>query len=158
MTGTPATLVLTRAGVAFTEHGYAADAADAAVPYGEQAARQLGVDPRRVFKTLLVEVDRRLVVAIVPVACQLALKRLAAAVGGKRAEMAAPAVAERATGYVVGGISPLGQRRRLQTVLDVSARSLPTVYVSGGRRGLQLELEPDDLIELTGATVAPVSR
>lgn len=156
MVGTRATAALTRAGVAFAEHSYAVQSA--ASSYGEQAALQLGVDPRRIFKTLLAATDRTLVVAVVPVAGQLSLKALAAAVGGKRAEMAEPAAAERATGYVVGGISPLGQRRRLPTVVDASAADHPTVYVSGGRRGLQVELDPADLIALTDAHVAAVTR
>ncbi|MBA2739453.1 MAG: Cys-tRNA(Pro) deacylase [Nocardioidaceae bacterium] len=156
MRSTPATAALTRAGVGFVERTYS-HLADG-TSYGEQAARALGVDPRQLFKTLLVQVDQRLVVALVPVAGQLDLKALAAAVGGKRGQLAAPAVAERATGYVVGGISPLGQRRRLTTVVDDSATAHPTVWVSGGRRGLQLELAPDDLIALTDAVVAPVSR
>ena len=115
--------------------------------FGEEAAAALGVDVARVFKTLLADVDGALWVAVVPVGGQLDLKALAAAAGGKRAAMADPAAAERATGYVVGGISPLGQRRRH-----------PTVYVSGGRRGLDIELSPADLVALTEARTAPVSR
>ncbi len=156
MTGTRATAALARAGVAFTEHTYAP--ASGATSYGEDAARQLGVDPSRVFKTLVAQADGRLVVAVVPVARQLDLKALATAAGAKRAQLAEPATAERATGYVVGGISPLGQRRRLHTVVDASAGAHPTIHVSGGRRGLQIELAPTDLVALTGASVAPVSR
>ena len=154
--GTPATATLDRAGVAFTLHPYDHDPATES--YGLEAAGQLGLDPAAVLKTLVAEVDGHLVVGLVPVSGQLDLKRLAAAVGGKRAAMAEPAVAERVTGYVVGGISPLGQRRRLPTVVDESVRGLPTVYVSAGRRGLDVGLAPDDLVELLGATVAPVGR
>jgi len=142
--------------VSFAEHSYAVQSA--ASSHGERAAVALGVDPRRIFKTLLVATDGTLVVAVVPVAAQLSLKALAATVGGKRAEMAEPAAAERATGYVVGGISPLGQRRRLPTVVDASAADHPTIYVSGGRRGLQVELDPADLIALTDARVAALTR
>lgn len=154
--GTPATVALERAGVAFTTHAYTHD--PAAASYGLEAAEQLGLDPRAVLKTLLAEVDGRLVVAIVPVAGQLDLKALAAAVGGKRATMADPALAERVTGYVVGGISPLGQRKRLETVLDVSATALPVVYVSGGRRGLDIGLAPADMVRLLQARTAPIGR
>ena len=142
--GTPATVALERAGVAFTRHAYEHD--PAATSYGMEAAEVLGLDPATVFKTLLAEVDGRLVVAVVPVTGQLDLKALAAAVGGKRAAMADPVVAERSTGYVVGGISPIGQRRRLTTVLDATALDQQTVYVSGGKRGLDLGLDPRDLV------------
>lgn len=138
------------------EHDPAAVAAGLA--YGVEAARALGVDPASVFKTLLAVVDGAPTVAVVPVEARLDLKALAAAVGGKRAEMADPAVAERVTGYVVGGISPLGQRRSLPTVVDSSAVARPTVLVSAGRRGLDVELAPADLVRLTGAVVAPVAR
>lgn len=154
--GTPATVALTRAGVSFTEHTYEHD--PAAPSYGLEAAAALGLEPATVFKTLLAEVDGDLVVGIVPVTGQLDLKTLAAAVGGKKATMADPAVAERATGYVVGGISPLGQKRRLRTVLDASADEHAVVYVSGGRRGLDLGLAPADLARLTEAVRAPISR
>jgi Cys-tRNA(Pro)/Cys-tRNA(Cys) deacylase len=123
-----------------------------------EAAVALGLDPAQVFKTLLAEVDGRLVVAVVPVDRSLDLKALAAAVAGKRAVMAEPAAAERATGYVIGGISPLGQRRRLPTVVDASALEWPTVLVSAGRRGLDVELTPGDLVRLTAAVTAPVAR
>ncbi|MFI1579295.1 Cys-tRNA(Pro) deacylase [Embleya sp. NPDC020630] len=154
--GTPATVALTREGVAFTTHAYTHDP-DAA-SYGEEAATVLGVPAERVFKTLLADVDGALTVAVVPVAGRLDLKALAAAVGGKRAAMADPAAAERATGYVLGGISPLGQKRRHPTVVDTSVLALETVYVSAGRRGLEIELAPADLIRLTGAVTAPVGR
>ncbi|TDC26022.1 Cys-tRNA(Pro) deacylase [Streptomyces sp. 8K308] len=154
--GTPATVAASRAGVPFTLHAYEHDPAVGS--YGEEAARVLGVDPGRVFKTLVAEVDGELVVALVPVSASLGLKALAAAVGGKRAAMAEPAAAERATGYVRGGISPLGQRRRLRTVVDGSAVDLASVFVSAGRRGLEIELAPADLIRLTGAVSAPITR
>ena len=153
---TPATAALTRAGVAFTEHTYAHD--PGAASYGLEAAAALGLAPEQVFKTLMVSVDGRLVVGMVPVSGQLDLKAVAAAVGGKRAALADPAAAERATGYVVGGISPVGQRRPHSTVLDATALSYGTVYVSGGRRGLDLGLSPGDLVRVTGAVVAPIAR
>ena len=152
---TPAVRALVAAGIAFTEHPYAHDPAHPS--YGLEAAEALGLDPASVFKTLLASVDDRLVVAVVPVTGSLDLKALAGAVGGKRAAMADPAQAERATGYVLGGISPLGQKRRLTTVVDASASALPVVYVSGGRRGLDVGLAPAELVRLTQATVAPVA-
>ncbi|MFH8292111.1 Cys-tRNA(Pro) deacylase [Streptomyces sp. NPDC018059] len=154
--GTPATVALTAAGTAFTVHAYEHDPAHPS--YGEEAAQAMGVSPDRVFKTLVAEVDGELTVAVVPVAGSLDLKALAAAVGGKRAAMADPAAAERTTGYVRGGISPLGQRKRLRTVLDDSASAHATICVSAGRRGLEVELAPGDLAELTGAVLAPVGR
>jgi Cys-tRNA(Pro)/Cys-tRNA(Cys) deacylase len=154
--GTPATVALDRAGTAYSLHAYEHD--PAAASYGLEAAERLGLDPGAVFKTLLADVDGRLAVGIVPVTHQLDLKALAAAVGAKRASMAEPAAAERATGYVVGGISPLGQRKRLPTVLDASALDLATVYVSGGKRGLDLGLAPADLVSLTDASVAAIAR
>ena len=154
--GTPATVALGRAGVAFTAHAYEHDPRAAA--YGMEAAEKLGLDPDRVFKTLLATVDGTLAVAIVPVALQLDLKALAQALGGKRAEMADPAVAERKTGYVVGGISPIGQKTTLATVLDDSAILCETIFVSGGRRGLDLELAPDDLLAVTAGRYAPIAR
>jgi Cys-tRNA(Pro)/Cys-tRNA(Cys) deacylase len=154
--GTPATVALTRAGITFTEHAYVHD--PGAASYGTEAASALGLDPARVLKTLLTTVDGRLVVGIVPVTGQLDLKALATAVGGRRASMADPSDAERATGYVVGGISPVGQRRAHPTVLDESALAHATVYVSGGRRGLDLGLAPADLVRVTGALVAPIGR
>lgn len=154
--GTPATVALTRAGVAFTTHAYEHD--PTADSFGLEAAEALGLPPQRVLKTLFAAVDGRLVVGIVPVSQQLDLKAVAAAVGGKRAQMADPAAAERASGYVVGGISPLGQKRRHPTVLDESALEHDVVYVSGGRRGLDLGLAPADLVRLTGATIAPIAR
>jgi Cys-tRNA(Pro)/Cys-tRNA(Cys) deacylase len=154
--GTPATVALTRAGVPFTAHVYEHD--PAAASYGLEAAEALGLEPATVFKTLLADVDGELVVGIVPVTGQLDLKALAAAVGGKKAVMADPAVAERVTGYVVGGISPIGQKRQLRTVLDETAEAHPTVFVSGGRRGLDLGLAPADLARVTRATRAGIAR
>ena len=154
--GTPATVALARAKVAFTAHPYEHD--PKAASYGLEAAEALGLDPGRVFKTLFVSVDGRLVVGVVPVSGRLDLKAVATAVGGKKAAIADPAEAERATGYVVGGISPFGQRRAHPTVLDVSALDHATVFVSGGKRGLDLEVAPDDLVTLTRAIVAPIAR
>jgi Cys-tRNA(Pro)/Cys-tRNA(Cys) deacylase len=154
--GTPATVALTAAGIPFIEHAYHHD--PATTNYGLEAANALGLDPDRVFKTLLAEVDGRLVVGIVPVTGKLDLKALAAAVGGKRAEMADPALAERKTGYVVGGISPIGQKTRLPTVLDETAELWDTIYVSGGRRGFDIELAPADLVRVTNSIVADIAK
>jgi len=154
--GTPATVALDAAGVPFTVHEYAHD--PAAASYGAEAAEAMGVSPDRVFKTLLAETDGALAVAVVPVSGQLDLKALAAALGTKRAAMADPAAAERSTGYVVGGISPLGQRRRLRTVVDSGALAHPTVFVSAGKRGTEVELAPADLVRLTAALTAPIAR
>jgi Cys-tRNA(Pro)/Cys-tRNA(Cys) deacylase len=152
--GTPATALLAKQGVAHRVHSYDHGAGQA---YGPEAAERLGLDPERVFKTLVAEVDGALTVGIVPVSATLDLKALAGAVGGKRARMADVAVAERATGYVAGGISPLGQRKRLATVVDASAQQWETVYCSGGRRGLEIELAPADLVRLCGARVATIA-
>lgn len=159
-TGTPATALLVARGVPHTVHEYHHDATahERGLGYGVEAAEALGVAPERVFKTLVAQVDAQLVVAVVPVDRQLDLKALAAAVGGKKAAMADVAAAERSSGYVRGGISPLGQRRALRTVVDASATALPTVLVSGGRRGLDVELAPDDLVRLTGAVTAVLAR
>ncbi len=123
-----------------------------------EAAELLGLEPARVFKTLVAEVDGELVVGIVPVTATLDLKALAAALGAKRAHMADPALAQRATGYVLGGISPIGQKKRHRTVLDTSADEWPSIYVSGGRRGLDLELAVEDLVAVTGALRADIAR
>ena len=154
--GTPATTALTRLGVAFGVHPYEHD--PAAASYGREAAAALSVPPGQVFKTLLVEADRGLAVGIVPVDRSLDLKALAAALGVKKVAMADPAAAERSTGYVVGGISPIGQKKRLPTVLDQSASGFDVVYVSGGRRGLDLSLSPADLVAATGAVLAVIAR
>lgn len=154
--GTPATTALSTAGVEFTVHDYDHDPRSDS--YGGEAAAALGISAGRVFKTLLADVDGTLTVAVVPVSGQLDLKALARAVGGRKAAMADPHAAERATGYVLGGISPLGQKRTHPTVVDESALDHPTVYVSAGRRGLEVELAPADLVRLTGAVTAPVGR
>lgn len=153
--GTPATALLVSGRVAHELHPYEHD--PRASSYGAEAAAALGVEPARLFKTLVASVDGKLAVGVVPVTGSLDLKALAAALGGKRAAMADPAAAERATGYVTGGISPLGHRSRLPVVLDTSAADWPTVFVSAGRRGLQVELAPADLARLASATVAPIA-
>ncbi|MBT2453902.1 Cys-tRNA(Pro) deacylase [Streptomyces sp. ISL-86] len=154
--GTPAIAALTSAGAEFTTHAYEHDPAHPS--YGEEAAQAMGVSPTQVFKTLVTEVDGVLTVAVVPVSGTLDLKALATALGAKRATMADPALAERTTGYVLGGISPLGQRKCLRTVLDASAAAHPTICVSAGRRGLEVELSPTTLTTLTEATLAPIAR
>ncbi|MGB3257639.1 MAG: Cys-tRNA(Pro) deacylase [Ornithinimicrobium sp.] len=154
--GTPATLALEAAGIDYVVRAYEHD--PGAGSYGGEAARALGVDPAQVFKTLLAQTDTGLVVGIVPVSGTLDLKALAAAVGRKKAAMADPSDAERSTGYVVGGISPIGQRKVLPTVLDDSARGHATILVSGGRRGLDLELAPGALVEITRGQYAPIAR
>jgi Cys-tRNA(Pro)/Cys-tRNA(Cys) deacylase len=148
--GTPAIVAAERAGIAFTLHDYVHD--PKADSYGLEAAEKLGLDPVRVFKTLVADVDGTLTVAIVPVGAQLDLKAL-----GKRVTMADVRLAERTTGYVTGGISPLGQRKRLPTVLDESALAFETIHVSAGRRGLEIELAPSDLLALTGADARPIA-
>ena len=154
--GTPATVALAAAGIPFTAHAYEHDPANR--NFGEEAATVLGLDPEQVFKTLVADVDGGLVVAIVPVTGKLDLRALAAAVGGKHAAMADPARAQRKTGYVVGGISPIGQKTPLTTVLDETAELFDTVFVSGGKRGFDLELAPADLITVTSALIAPIAR
>ncbi len=155
MAGTPATVALTAAGIPFTVHAYDHD--PAAASYGLEAAEALGVEPDRVFKTLLADTELGLVVGVVPVTGMLDLKALAAAVGAKRATMADPAVAERKTGYVVGGISPIGQKTRLRTVLDETAQLWDTVFVSGGKRGMDVELSPTDLLAVTAGELAAIA-
>jgi Cys-tRNA(Pro)/Cys-tRNA(Cys) deacylase len=154
---TPAVRMLEQARVPHTLHPYDPEHPDAQ-GYGEAAVAALGADPRQVFKTLVTQVDGALTVAVVPVSGTLDLKALAAAVGGRKATMADPADAERTTGYVRGGISPLGQRRPLPTVVDDSALGFPTVLVSAGKRGLQVELPPAELVRLTRARTAPIGR
>jgi Cys-tRNA(Pro)/Cys-tRNA(Cys) deacylase len=153
---TPATVALDAAGIPFTPHAYEHDAAN--TNFGLEAAEVLGVDPGQVFKTLMTDVDGQLVVGIVPVSGKLDLKALAAAVGGRKAEMADPRLAERRTGYVVGGISPIGQKLQHTTVLDETAELYDTVFVSGGRRGFDIELAPADLVRATMAIVAAIGR
>ena len=152
--GTPATAALAAAGVPFVLHPYTHD--PSAASYGSEAAEALGIDPSRVFKTLMVEVEGKLAVGIVPVSGTLDLKAFAAALGAKKAAMADPTAAQRRTGYVLGGISPLGQRLPSPTVLDSSAVGLQTLLVSGGKRGLDIELAPADLVRLTQAVTAPI--
>jgi Cys-tRNA(Pro)/Cys-tRNA(Cys) deacylase len=154
--GTPATTALTRAGIPFGVHPYEHD--PAAPSYGLEAAEALGVPAEQVFKTLLVEGERGLAVGVVPVSQTLDLKAVASALGVKKVGMARPEDAERSSGYVVGGISPVGQKRALPTVVDESALAFPRVYVSGGRRGLDLSLSPADLVRVTSATTAAIAR
>ena len=154
---TPAIHAAKRAALTFQVHAYVHD--PRATAYGEEAATALGLPPERVFKTLVVSLEGSgLAVAVVPVSGLLDMKRCAAVLGAKKCEMADKGDAERATGYVPGGISPLGQKRRLRTLIDASARAFPTLYVSAGRRGLEIELAPEDLARLTGGTFADISR
>jgi Cys-tRNA(Pro)/Cys-tRNA(Cys) deacylase len=153
--GTPATALLGKLGIAHSVHAYEHDPRYGS--YGIEAAEALGVAPDQVFKTLVAEVDGELTIGVVPVTGQLDLKALAAAAGGKKASMAAAAQAERATGYVTGGISPLGHRRRIPVVVDSSALGAATVYCSAGRRGLEIALAPADLVRAAGAVVAPIA-
>ena len=159
-TATPALRALAAAGVQHTVRSYEHDAAAAAAAggFGPEAAAALGVDAQRVLKTLVVDVDGALAVAVLPVGERLDLKAAAVALGGRRAALADPQRAQKATGYVVGGISPLGQRRALPTVVDAAAAAHPTVLVSAGRRGLDVELAPGDLVAATSAVVAPIAR
>jgi Cys-tRNA(Pro)/Cys-tRNA(Cys) deacylase len=152
--GTPATVLLTAQRIPHSLHPY--DVSPDAPNYGALVAEALGIAPAEVFKTLVAEVDGALTVAVVPVTGDLDLKALAHAAGGKRAALADRAAAERSSGYVRGGISPLGQRKRLPTFVDASATGLDRMYVSAGRRGLQVALAPDDLIRLTGAIVSQI--
>lgn len=153
--GTTATIALERAKIPFSLHEYAHDPRHDS--YGLEASQALGVPPERVFKTLVAEVDGALTVGVLPVHRQLDLKALAVAVGGKKAVMAEVSAAERATGFVAGGISPVGQRRRLPVVVDESALALGTMFCSAGRRGLEIEIAPADLIKAAGATVAAIA-
>ncbi len=153
--GTPAIVLLGKQKVTHRVHEYEHDPRSAS--FGTEASELLGLPAERVFKTLVAEVDGTLTIGVVPVAGQLDLKALAAAVGGKRAKMAEVAAAERATGYVAGGISPLGHRKRLPVVVDSSATGFDTIFCSGGRRGLEIELAPADLVRLADATVAPIA-
>ena len=156
MPSTPATVALKAAGIPFTEHAYEHDPANR--NFGQEAATVLGLEPEQVFKTLMVDVDGSLTVAVVPVTGKLDLGALAAAAHGKRAAMADPAVAERKTGYLVGGISPIGQKTSLPTVLDETAELFDTVFVSGGKRGFDIELAPSDLVAITSAIVSAIAR
>lgn len=152
---TPATAALVAAGIPFAEHAYAHD--PSVTDYGAEAASVLGVEADRVFKTLVVEVDGALAIAVVPVSGKVDLKAFAAALGGKRGAMADPALAERKTGYIVGGISPVGQKAALRTVIDETAQLWDTVYVSGGKRGFDIELAPQDLLRATGGLFADIA-
>lgn len=154
--GTPATVLLDRVGIAYEVRAYEHD--PRATNYGTEAAAALDVEPGQVFKTLLIDTDQGLGVAVVPVDTLVDLKAAAAVLGAKKATMADPHLAERTTGYVVGGISPLGQRKLLPTVVDVSAQGQPTILVSGGRRGLDLQLAPDALVALLDASYADIAR
>ena len=155
---TPAIEAARRAGVAHQVHAYEHDPS-AGSAYGLEAAEKLGVAQERVFKTLVVSLDQRqLAVAVVPVAARLSMKHMATAMGGKKAAMADPAAVQRATGYVLGGVSPLGQKKRLPTVVDASATRQATMLVSAGRRGLELELATEDLLRLTGGRVAALCQ
>ncbi|MGA1837631.1 Cys-tRNA(Pro) deacylase [Herbiconiux sp. 11R-BC] len=153
---TAATQALTRAGIPFTPHVYTHDAA--ATDFGAEAARELGVEPARVFKTLMVETDGGLGIGIVSVQDQLDLKALATELGAKKAAMADKALAERKSGYVVGGISPVGQKTRLPTVVDSAALEFATVFVSGGRRGFDIEIAPTALLEAVAGRTAVIRR
>lgn len=152
---TPAVLALEAASIEFSIHEY--ERGDDLRDFGREAAEALDLDPDQVFKTLVVLADTELVVAVVPVSCQLSMKRTAAAIGAKKVVMSDPAVAERSSGYIVGGISPIGQRKRLRTVVDESAELFDTIYVSGGRRGMDIGLAPSDLVAVTAAVVAPIT-
>ncbi len=153
---TPVTTALIDAGITFTLYPY--EHHDDNTNFGEEAVRAIGADPNQVFKTLIADVGGQLVVAVLPVARQLDLKALATEFGAKKASMADPQVAARSSGYVVGGISPIGQRTQLPTVLDASADDFETIYVSAGRRGLQVELAPAHLRAITDARSVPIAH
>jgi len=153
---TPAINMARKAGIEYRLHEYTHD--PNCDSYGEEAAAKLGVPEQQMFKTLVVSLDGKgLAVGIVPVSSRLSLKQLARAAGAKKATLAEPAAVERATGYVLGGVSPLGQKKRLKTLIDGSAQAFPRIYVSAGRRGLEIELDPVDLARLTGAVFAPLA-
>ncbi|GAA3903869.1 Cys-tRNA(Pro) deacylase [Halomonas cibimaris] len=153
---TPAVDAARKAGIAFTTHTYVHEPGVSS--YGLEAAEKLGVAPEQIFKTLVASLDgKRLAVGIVPVERRLGLKQIARAAGAKKAAMAAPEEVERATGYVLGGVSPLGQKKRLPTFIDASAEALGAIYVSAGRRGLDIALAPADLAALTAADFVPLA-
>lgn len=159
MAATRATAALDAAGVSYLLHAYDHDPANS--NYGAEAVAALGIEADRMFKTLVVDIGQQhseLAVAVVPVSCQLSLKQFAQAVGAKRSAMAAPAVVERSTGYVLGGVSPLGQKVSLTTVIDETAQLWETIFVSAGRRGLDIEVSPLALAELAGARFADIAR
>ncbi|HDZ37991.1 MAG TPA: Cys-tRNA(Pro) deacylase [Marinobacter sp.] len=154
---TPGIYAISKAGISHKVHEYEHDPASAG--YGHEAAEKMGVDPARVFKTLVVTVDgKTLVVGVVPVTGMLSMKRIAKAAGGKKAGMADPQEVQRRTGYVMGGVSPLGQKNPLKTFIDASAGAFDTVYISAGRRGLEIELSPRDLAQLTGGQLVPLQQ
>ena len=154
---TPAILTAQKAKIDFTVHEYHHEADHPS--FGLEAAQKLTVPAQQVFKTLVVKLDTgQLAVAIVPVEYKLSLKAVANACGAKKAEMADPVEVQRSSGYVLGGVSPLGQKKMLKTVIDQSAQDYPTIYVSGGRRGLEIELKAADLQKLTRANVAAISQ
>ena len=154
--GTPATVALTALGVTYTIHTYKHDAS--ASSYGIEAATALGLDPACVFKTLIADADGRLVVGIVPVDCQLDLRALASVVAAKKVSLADPSAAQRSSGYVLGGISPIGQKKQLMTVIDETAQLFEVVYVSGGKRGMDIGIAPEDLARATNATFAAIAK
>ncbi|SFL95488.1 Cys-tRNA(Pro) deacylase [Marinobacter zhejiangensis] len=154
---TPGIDTARKAKVSHSIHEYSHDPSSES--YGSEAAEKMGVDPRRVFKTLVVSIDgKKLAVGVVPVTAMLSMKRIAKAAGGKKATMADPAEVQRTTGYVLGGVSPLGQKKRLKTFIDESAAGFDTLFVSAGRRGLEIELAPADLQKLTGARLAALTQ
>ena len=155
--GTPAILACEAAGVTYSLHEYEHDPRTD-LGFGLEGAAKLGIEPERIFKTLMAMVDGKLACGIVPVSGKLSLKALASACGGKKADMAQPTQAEKATGYVVGGISPLGQKTAHPTIIDSSAQNFDTILVSGGRRGLDIELSPTDLQTLTHGVFARIGR
>ena len=156
MAKTPAIVACERAGIPHRVLEYAHEPSQRS--FGLEAAERLGLDPDQVFKTLVADLDGRLVVAVVPVSGSLDVKALAAALGGKKADLADPKLAERKTGYIVGGISPVGQKTTLQTCIDETAQLFDVIYVSAGARGMDLEISPDDLQSLTGAMFADIAR
>lgn len=150
---TPAVNIAKKANIPYTLHSYTHDPASAS--YGEEASEKLGITADRVFKTLVALIDsRELVVAVIPVSSMLSMKQIAKAAGGKKGEMAKGTDVERSSGYILGGVSPLGQKKRLRTFIDETAENFPTIYISAGRRGLEIELSPNDLAKITDAKMA----